>query len=96
MKFWFWPLWAVDVVVASIAGYLFLSGVADRTMGSPNMASVFSMAPQFVILCVLTTVVGGSLELRARARTRQAIAVASILAIPTLFLLLFASVTSCR
>ena len=74
MKFWF-P-WAVDVVIAVIAVYFFLAGLADGSVSS------FNIALWACILLGLAVVVGGSLWLRKAGRTGIAAALAWVLAAP--------------
>ncbi len=74
MKFWF-P-WAVDVVIAAIAVYFFLAGLADGSVSS------FNIVLWACILLGLAVVLGGSLWLRKAGRTGIAAALAWVLAGP--------------
>ena len=74
MKFRF-P-WTVDVVIAVIAVYFFLAGLADGSVSS------FNIALWAFILLGLAVVVGGSLWLRKAGRTGIAAALAWVLVGP--------------
>jgi len=79
----FWIPWSIDLVVAVIAVYFFFVGLADGSVSS------FNMGLWLVILSALGGIVGGSLALRSAARTRVAIALVTLLAIPSALIGLF-------
>jgi len=79
----FWIPWSIDLVVAVIAVYFFFVGLADGSVSS------FNMGLWLVILSALGGIVGGSLALRAAARTRVAIVMVALLAVPSALIGLF-------
>ena len=74
MKFWF-P-WTIDAVIAAVAVYFFLVGVADGSVSS------FNITLWGGILLALAGVVGGSLWLKGRGRRGVAVALLWVLAAP--------------
>jgi hypothetical protein len=76
----FWLPWGIDVVVALIFVYFFFIGLGDGSVDS------FNMVPWLVILCASAAVVGGSLALRARGRTVLAVALVTIVAVPSVLI----------
>jgi len=84
VKFWFWFLWAIDVVIAAVALYFFFSLGAHGRVGS------FNILPWLIILAALAAVVGGSVWLRSAGQHALAIVLLLLLAIPgALFVLFF-------
>src|SRR6267378_8291214 len=84
VKFWFWFLWAIDVVIAAVALYFFFSLAAGGRLGS------FNILPWLAILAALTAVVGGSVWLRSAGQHAVAIVLLLLLATPgALFALFF-------
>ena len=79
----FWIPWSIDLVVAVIAIFFFLLGLVDGSVSS------FNMALWLLILCALAVIVGGSLALRSAGRTRVAIALVTLLAVPSALVGLF-------
>ncbi|TMH27719.1 MAG: osmoprotectant transporter permease [Betaproteobacteria bacterium] len=79
----FWLPWSVDVVVALIFVYFFFVGLGDGSVSS------FNIVLWLLILCVSAAVVGGSLALRASGRTVLAIALVTIIAVPSVLIGLF-------
>lgn len=79
----FWIPWSVDLVVALIFLYFFFVGLADGSVSSFNIALWLS------ILIGLAGVLGGSLVLRAKARSNLAIALVSIVAGPSVLIGVF-------
>ena len=79
----FWLPWGVDVVVALIFVYFFFVGLGDGSVSS------FNIVLWLLILCVSAAVVGGSLALRASGRTVLAIALVTIVAVPSVLIGLF-------
>ena len=79
----FWLPWGVDVVVALIFVYFFFVGLGDGSVSS------FNIVLWLLILCVSAAVVGGSLALRASGRTVLAIALVTIIAVPSVLIGLF-------
>ena len=76
----FWLPWGIDVVAALILVYYFVVGLGDGSVSS------FNIVLWLVILCVSVAVVGGSLALRASGRTVLAIALVTIVAVPTVLI----------
>ena len=72
----FWLPWTVNAVVAAIAVYFFLVGLADGSVSS------FNIALWLCVLLVLAGEVGGSLWLKTRGRSGTAITLLWILAAP--------------
>ena len=79
----FWLPWGVDVVVALIFVYFFFVGLGDGSVSS------FNIVLWLLILCVSAAVVGGSLALRASGRIVLAIALVTIVAVPSVLIGLF-------
>jgi len=79
----FWLPWGVDVVVALVFVYFFFVGLGDGSVSS------FNIVLWLLILCVSAAVVGGSLALRASGRTVLAIALVTIVAVPSVLIGLF-------
>ena len=79
----FWLPWGVDVVVALVFVYFFFVGLGDGSVSS------FNIVLWLLILCVSAAVVGGSLALRASGRTVLAIALVTIIAVPSVLIGLF-------
>jgi hypothetical protein len=73
---WFWIPWGIDAVIAVIALYFFVVGLADGTVSS------FNMGLWMLILFCLTVIVGGSIWLRSIGKNGIAIALLLLLAIP--------------
>ena len=84
VKFWFWFLWAIDAVIATVALYFFFSLAAGGRVGA------FNIFPWLAILAALAAVVGGSVWLRSAGQHAVAIVLLLLLAIPgALFVLFF-------
>jgi ABC-type tungstate transport system substrate-binding protein len=79
----FWPPWGIDVIVALMFVYFFFVGLGDGSVSS------FNIVLWLIILCVSAAIVGGSLALRARGRTVLAIALVTIIAVPSVLIGLF-------
>jgi hypothetical protein len=76
VKVWFWLLWCIDVVIAAVGLYFFVSLAADGNVGS------FNILPWLAILAALAAVVGGSVWLRSVGHHAVAIVVLLALAVP--------------
>ena len=76
----FWLPWGIDVVVALVFVYFFIVGLGDGSVSS------FNIVLWLVILCVAAAVVGGSLALRASGRAVLAIALVTIVAVPSVLI----------
>jgi hypothetical protein len=76
----FWIPWGIDVIVALIFVYFFFVGIGDGSV------SAFNIVLWLVILVGLAIVLGGSLALRASARTGLATALVTALAIPSVLI----------
>ena len=76
----FWLPWGIDVVVALVFVYFFVVGVGDGSVDS------FNIVLWLVILCVSAAIVGGSLLLRASGRPVLAIALVTIVAVPSVLI----------
>jgi len=79
----FWIPWSIDLVVGVIAVYFFFIGLADGSVSS------FNMGLWLAILCVLGGILAGSIILRSAARKRAAIALVTLLAVPSALIGLF-------
>jgi hypothetical protein len=79
----FWLPWGVDAVIASVALWFFIAGLADGSVSSFN-AGIWA-----VLLVGLAVVLGGSLWLRAAGRRGLALALALVLAVPGALAALF-------
>jgi uncharacterized membrane protein len=76
----FWIPWGIDVIVALIFVYFFFVGLGDGSVSS------FNIVLWLMILVGLAIVLGGSLALRAAARTRLATALVTALAVPSVLI----------
>jgi hypothetical protein len=76
----FWLPWGVDVIVALVFIYFFVVGIGDGSVDS------FNIVLWLVILCASAAVVGGSLALRASGHPVLAIALVTIVAVPSLLI----------
>lgn len=76
----FWLPWGIDLVVALIFVYFFIVGLGDGSVDS------FNIVLWLAILFVSVAVVGGSLALRASGRTVLAVALATIVAVPSVLI----------
>jgi len=84
VKVWFWILWCIDAVIATVALYFFFSLAGGGRVGS------FNILPWLAILAALAAVLGGSVWLRAVGQHVVAIVLLLGLAIPAaLCMLLF-------
>ena len=83
VKFWFWFLWSIDAVIATVALYFFFSLAAGGRVGS------FNILPWLAILAALAAVVGGSVWLRSAGQHAVAIVLLLLLAIPGALFALF-------
>jgi len=81
MKFWF-P-WGVDAVIAAIAVFFFLWGLADGSVSS------FNGGLWTILLGALAALVGASLWLKSNGKPRVAMVLAWVLAAPGLLVGLF-------
>jgi len=79
----FWLLWAIDAVIAAVALFFFLTGLADGSVSS------FNMGLWTIILAALAAVVGGSLWIKSTGRTGLAMLLLLILAVPGILFALF-------
>ena len=79
----FWVPWTIDALVAAIALFFFLWGLADGTVSSFN-AGIWTP-----LLAGLALVVGGSLWLKHTGRRGLGIALALVLAVPGFLVGLF-------
>lgn len=79
----FWIPWAIDAVIAAIAVFFFLWGLADGTVSS------FNVALWTVLLGGLAALVGGSLWLKSNGKPGIAIALLWVLAGPGVLVGLF-------
>ena len=80
MRTVFWLPWGILVVIALIFVYFFLVGLGDGSVNSLNIVL------WLVILVGWAVVVGGSLALRASGRTVLAVALVTIVAVPSLLI----------
>jgi multisubunit Na+/H+ antiporter MnhF subunit len=71
-------LWSIDVLVACVAAWFFVVGLADGSVSS------FNFALWLAVLGAVAAVVWGSRALERAGRTRQAIGVSLVLALPAL------------
>ena len=82
----FWIPWVIDAIAAAVLVVFFFWGISDGSVSSFNIALWLS------ILAAVGGVVGGSFWLRSKGKHGPAIAVAWLLAVPTLmFFLLMAA-----
>jgi len=79
----FWIPWAIDVVIAAVAIFFFLWGLADGSV------STFNMGIWMLMLGAVAVVVTGSLWLRSIGRPGLGTALALVLAIPGVLVGLF-------
>ena len=79
----FWIPWAIDAVIAAIAVFFFLWGLADGSV------SAFNIGLWMLMLGGVAVVVAGSLWLRSIGRTGLATGLALLLAIPGVLVGLF-------
>jgi hypothetical protein len=82
----FWVLWGFDALIALVAVWFFLVGLADGSVSS------FNLRLWVVILGAVAIVMLGSLRLRTTGRLRQAMALLLVLAAPGLCIVLFFAV----
>lgn len=88
MSITFRILWSIDVLVACVAAWFFVVGIADGSVSS------FNFALWLGLLGAVAAVVWGSLALARAGRTRQAIGASVILALPAIgFALILAVAT---
>jgi hypothetical protein len=71
-------LWSIDVVAAAVAVAFFLIGIADGTVSS------FNIVLWVALLGGLAVIVFGSRALEQRQKRGAAIALAGVLAVPSL------------
>ena len=79
----FWIPWAIDAVIAAIAVFFFLWGLADGTVSS------FNIGLWTILLGLLAALVAGSLWLRSNGKQGIAIALFWVLAGPGVLVGLF-------
>ena len=79
----FWIVFGVDAIVACVGLFFFLVGIADGSVSS------FNIGLWLAILTAVLGVVAGSLALPANQRHAPAMAVALVLAVPSLLVGLF-------
>ena len=79
----FWLPWAIDLVVALVFAYFFVVGLGDGSVDS------FNIVLWLAILCVSAAVLGGSLVSKASGRIALAIALVTIVAVPSVLIGLF-------
>jgi hypothetical protein len=79
----FWIPWGIDAVIAAIAVFFFLWGLADGSVSS------FNIVLWMVLLGGLAALVSGTLWLRSNGRPRAATVLAWVLAAPGLLVGLF-------
>ena len=79
----FWTVWWFDAIIAAIFLFFFFWGLADGTV------SAFNIVLWLGILAGLAMVVGGSFQLQSKGRTRPAMGLLLILAIPGVLGLIF-------
>jgi hypothetical protein len=79
----FWMLWGFDAIASLVILYFFVAGLADGSVSS------FNMGLWLGIVLVVCGVMVGSLALRSSGRTRLAVAVLLVLALPALLFVLF-------
>ena len=79
----FWIPWGVDAVIAAIAVFFFLWGLADGSVSS------FNIVLWMVLLGGLAALVSGTLWLKSSGRPRAATVLAWVLAAPGLLVGLF-------
>ena len=76
----FWIPWGIDVIVALIFVYFFFVGLADGSIDS------FNIVLWLMILLGLAGLLGGSLALRASAHTAVALALVTVVAVPSVLI----------
>jgi uncharacterized membrane protein YoaK (UPF0700 family) len=76
-------LWGFDAIASLVILYFFVAGLADGSVSS------FNMGLWLGIVLVVCGVMVGSLALRSSGRTRLAVAVLLVLALPALLFVLF-------
>ena len=79
----FWIPWAIDAIIAAIAVFFFLWGLADGSV------STFNIGLWLLILGGITVVVAGSLWLRSIGRAGLGSVLLLVLAIPGVLVGLF-------
>ena len=79
----FWIPWAIDAVIAAIAVFFLLWGLADGSVSS------FNIGLWTILLGVLAALVAGSLWLRSNGKPGVATVLAWVLAAPGLLVGLF-------
>jgi hypothetical protein len=79
----FWVPWTIDAVIAAIAVFFFLWGLADGSVSS------FNIGIWTILLGALTAVVAGSFWLRSNGSHRGAAVLLWLLAAPGLLVGLF-------
>lgn len=72
----FWVLWGIDAVIALVVVCFFVIGLADGSVSS------FNIALWLAILGTLGGILWGSHALRAAGRTKPAVSLLMVLAIP--------------
>jgi hypothetical protein len=83
MKFWFWVLWSIDALVAAVALYFFVVGLADGSVSS------FTAGLWAIILLGIAGIIGGSILLRSAGQRVLSIILLLVLAIPAAIFGLF-------
>ena len=79
----FWIPWGIDAVIAAIAVFFFLWGLADGSVSS------FNSGLWTILLGALAALVGASLWLKSNGKPRVAMVLAWVLAAPGLLVGLF-------
>ena len=79
----FWTVWGLDALIAAGFLFFFFWGLSDGTV------SAFNILLWLGILACLAIVVGGGFYLQSQGRTRPAMGLLLILAIPGALALLF-------
>jgi hypothetical protein len=79
----FWIAWGVDAVIAAIAVFFFIWGLADGSVSS------FNSGIWTILLGALAALLGGSLWLKSNGKPGVATALAWVLAAPGLLVGLF-------
>jgi len=79
----FWIPWAIDAIIAAIAVFFFLWGLADGSV------STFNIGLWMLLLGGLAVVVVGSLWLRSSGRAGLGTALSWVLAVPGVLVGLF-------
>ena len=79
----FWIPWGIDAVIAAIAVFFFLWGLADGSVSS------FNSGLWTILLGGLAALVGGTLWLKSNGRPKVATMLAWVLAAPGLLVGLF-------